>query len=100
MKKMQRRCARGVFAGAMMLFAACAAHGATNYVVPWEVNPTLMARLAVTDAGGNSVTNFTPTAIDISADSAWLALSVSTAADGARNCSASRRRRLRRARRA
>ena len=69
----------------MCALATGALFGATNYVVPWEVNPTLMARLAVTDAGGDCVTNITPCAIDVSADGAWLAFSAASATDGARN---------------
>ena len=60
-----------------------AAFAATSYVVPWEVNPTLMARLAVTDASGSSLTGFSPVSLDLSSDGAWLAFSV--AADGAQN---------------
>ena len=71
-----------------LIMAACAltvgaALGATSYVVPWEVNPTLMSRIGVTDASGSRVTSFSSASLDLSADGAWLAFAV--AADGAQN---------------
>ena len=71
-----------------LIMTACAlavgaALGATNYVVPWEVNPTLMSRIGVTDASGNRVRSFSSASLDLSADGAWLSFAV--AADGAQN---------------
>ena len=69
---------------ACLALCAGAVSAATSYVVPWEVNPTLAAKISVVDATGAAVTDVTPVSLDLSADGAWLAASVTSDATGAR----------------
>ncbi len=77
-------------AAVVLAASAGAAFAATGYVVPWEVNPTLTARIGIDDADGKSVTAFEPGSFDLSADGEWLVFTTASGSDGARNVMAFR----------
>lgn len=58
--------------------------------MPWEVNPTLTARIGIVDASDNTVTAFVPGSFDLSADGEWLAFTAAPDSAGTRNVMALR----------
>ncbi len=70
--------------------SAGVAFAVTSYVVPWEVNPTLTARIGIVDASDNAVTAFVPGSFDLPADGEWLAFTAASDSTGTRNVMALR----------